>query len=216
MAPAAQLRGNPRRPDVPRVHAFFDGQNLFYRAKACFGYDTPNFDPLKLAEAVVESSPYEQELIQVHFYTGVHNRKQNKFWHDFWTKKLNAMRGKGVRAVTRPLMYIPVESGESSSRKGVEKGIDLRIGLDLVRFARSNEYDVALIFSQDKDLEEAVGEVKRLRTELDRWIVFESAFPSSPELGVQRGIPGTQWRRFDKRLYDQCIDPTDYRPPKEE
>ncbi len=61
----------------------------------------------------------------------------------------------------------------------------------------------------------AVEEVKELRKELNRWIILESAFPSNPGLGLQRGIPGTQWRPFEKVLYDRCIDPADYRPPRE-
>ncbi len=214
MGTQAQRFPGPPKPDTPRVHAFFDGQNLFYRVRDCFGYNFPNFDPVKLAEEVVAEAATDRELLQVHFYTGLHKKTQNQFWHDFWTKKLTAMRAKGVRVVTRPLMYIRVHTAAGVISKGMEKGIDMRIGLDLVRLARKNEYDVALIFSQDKDLEEAVAEVKELRKGLNRWIVFESAFPSNPVLGVQRGIPGTQWRPFDKTLYDRCIDPIDYRPPK--
>lgn len=35
-----------------------------------------------------------------------------------------------------------------------EKGIDLRLGLDVVRMARKGELDVAAIFSQNQDLAE--------------------------------------------------------------
>lgn len=203
----------PPKPDTPRVHAFVDGQNLFYGVKTCFGYEFPNFDILKLAEEVVFASGFERELMQVHFYTGMHKRSKNKFWHDFWTKKLTAMRGQGVRVVTIPLMYVRLQTPAGTLEKGMEKGIDLRIGLDLVRLARKNEYDVALIFSQDTDLAEAVGEIRELRRELHRWILVESAFPS---VGVQKGVPGTQWRPFDKALYERCLDPTDYRPPRQQ
>jgi uncharacterized LabA/DUF88 family protein len=205
----------PVRPSTPRVHAFVDGQNLFYGVKRCFGYEFPNFDIMRLAEELVSSSDFDRELLQVHFYTGMHRRANNEFWHDFWTKKLTAMRGQGVRVVTIPLMYIRIDAPGGSVNKGVEKGIDLRIGLDLVRLARRNEFDVALVFSQDNDLSEAVKEIKELRRELNRWIVVESAFPSNPALGVQRGIPGTQWRPFGKDIYDRCIDPGDYRTPRE-
>lgn len=206
----------PPKPDTPRVHVFIDGQNLFYKVKACFGYEFPNYDPLKLGQEVVELSSFDRDLIQVHFYTGLHKKRHNQFWHDFWTRKLNAMRGQGVRVVTRQLMYIRVDTPAGVIHKGVEKGIDLRIGLDLVRLAHKNEYDVAIIFSQDTDLAEAVAEVKQIRQELNRWIIVESAFPSNPKLGAQKGIPGAQWRPFDKLLYDRCIDPTDYRPPRKQ
>ena len=35
-----------------------------------------------------------------------------------------------------------------------EKGIDLRLALDVVRMARTNQFNAALIFSQDQDLAE--------------------------------------------------------------
>ena len=41
-----------------------------------------------------------------------------------------------------------------------EKGVDVRIALDLVRMARLNEYDVALLFSQDKDFADAIGKIE--------------------------------------------------------
>jgi uncharacterized LabA/DUF88 family protein len=39
---------------------------------------------------------------------------------------------------------------------GEEKGMDVRLAVDVVRMAREKLYDVALIFSQDQDLSEAV------------------------------------------------------------
>jgi uncharacterized LabA/DUF88 family protein len=35
-----------------------------------------------------------------------------------------------------------------------EKGIDVRIAIDVIRLAHRNAYDVALLFSQDQDLSE--------------------------------------------------------------
>ena len=39
-------------PDVKRVFAYIDGQNLFHSARAAFGYTYPNYDVQKLAQAV--------------------------------------------------------------------------------------------------------------------------------------------------------------------
>jgi hypothetical protein len=39
-------------PEVKRVFAFFDGQNLFYAAKEAFGYPFPNYDPRLLTERI--------------------------------------------------------------------------------------------------------------------------------------------------------------------
>ena len=45
--------------------------------------------------------------------------------------------------------------------------------------AHANEYDVALVFTQDQDLSEAVDEILKIRTEQQRWIQVASAFPVS-------------------------------------
>jgi hypothetical protein len=46
-------------PGVKRAIAFFDGQNLFYAAKYAFGYSWPNYDPLKLAQAVCRAQGWQ-------------------------------------------------------------------------------------------------------------------------------------------------------------
>jgi hypothetical protein len=45
----------PIEPNVKRAIAFIDGQNLFHCAKSAFGYNFPNYDPTKLAQAVCEA-----------------------------------------------------------------------------------------------------------------------------------------------------------------
>jgi uncharacterized LabA/DUF88 family protein len=43
---------------------------------------------------------------------------------------------------------------------GDEKGIDLRIALDVIRLAHSGEYDVAILFCRDQDFSELADEIK--------------------------------------------------------
>jgi hypothetical protein len=94
---------------------------------------------------------------------------------------------------------------------GQEKGIDVRIALDVVRLAREGTYDVAVLLTQDQDLSEVADEVKQISIEQKRWIKVACAFPTSPASENKRGVNGTDWVPFDRALYDQCIDPTDYR-----
>ena len=63
---------------------------------------------------------------------------------------------------------------------GEEKGIDVRLALDITRLAHQNAYDVALIFSQDQDLSEVADEIRQLAQERSRWIKLACAFPASP------------------------------------
>ena len=93
-----------------------------------------------------------------------------------------------------------------------EKGIDLRLGLDVVRMARSGQLDVAVIFSQDQDLAEVAEEVRDISRSANRWLKVVSAFPDSPTATAKRGIDKTDWFPMDQAFYDACLDPRDYRP----
>jgi hypothetical protein len=89
----------------------------------------------------------------------------------------------------------------------------------IVSLAVDQSYDVAILFSQDQDLSEAVDEVKRISALQDRWVKLTSAFPYSPtpmnpRHQNGRGVNGTDWIRIDQAAYTQCLDPKDYRPAR--
>lgn len=205
----------PTEPSVKRAFVFFDGQNLFHHAKATFGYPYPNYDPKKLAAHICASRSWQ--LNEIHFYTGVPSEMDKPFWNHFWTAKMAVMGTRGIRTFARQLRYrnqtITLPDGSASVvAVGQEKGIDVRIALDIVRFALEDKYDVALIFSQDQDLSEAVEDVKKISALNNRWIKIACAFPVSPTISKPRGINGTDWIKIDRTTYDACLDPNDYRP----
>lgn len=201
-------------PATKRTIAFVDGQNLFHAAKESFGYAYPNYDVLALAGQICQRQ--EWKLQAVRFYTGVPDRQDNPFWHHFWVAKLGAMGHGGVHVYSRSLRYRNQTVRLSDGRKqsflvAEEKGIDVRIALDVIHFAERDEYDVALIFSQDQDLFEVVDDVRSIARRQYRWIKLASAFPSSPTSRNRRGINNTDWIRMDRDLYDSCLDSQDYR-----
>ena len=202
-------------PLVKRTVAFFDGQNLFYAVKQAFGYRWPNYDVLALAQAVCATRGWS--LQGTHFYTGLPNATDDVFWNQFWKAKLAVMGTRGIHTFWRHLKYrnqtVSFPGGSSTVvLVGQEKGVDVRIALDVVRMARENAYDVALIFSQDQDLSEVADEVRSISRQQSRWIKLACAFPVSPTYGNGRGINNTDWVRIDRALYDTCLDPNDYRP----
>ena len=144
-------------PAAKRTIAFFDGQNLFYAAREAFGYTFPNYDPVALAIDICKSKGWHPQ--QVRFYTGVPDKTGNPFWNHFWTAKLGALGHRGAFVFSRPLRYrnqiIKLDGGAEVTRLiAQEKGIDVRIALDVIRLAHRGDFDVALIFSQDQDLSE--------------------------------------------------------------
>ncbi len=186
--------------------AFIDGQNLFHCAKEAFGYTYPNYDAKKLAEAVCKQRGWT--LTQTRFYSGVPPIERDKKWHEFWAKKTLRMSRSGVQVVTRSLRY--TEELLADGRYvyiAREKGIDVRIAIDVLSMAINKQLDVALIFSQDQDLAEVATEVKVISGKQQRWIKVASAFPVGTGTSNPRGINKTDWIKIDKALYDQCLDP---------
>jgi uncharacterized LabA/DUF88 family protein len=213
----SQLQPNPQPPVPPKAISFFDGQNLFRSAKRAFNYIYPNYDPKKLAEYVCTNQGWQ--LAETRFYTGFPNPSEDPFWNHFWRAKFAQMKRDGVYVFSRDLRYqdeqVNLPTGQTHTiRTRREKGIDVRIALDVIRLAHRRAYDVALIFSQDQDLSEVAEEIRVIAQEQNRWIKIASAFPfaASPKI---RGIAKTDWIRIDKATYDFCIDPRDYRFPKQ-
>lgn len=205
----------PTAPTIKRACVFIDGQNLFWAARHSFGYRFPNYDPLLLARAITQ--PRGWTLDSVHFYTGIPEICDDEFWNKFWTAKLAVMGSRRIMTYSRHLKYrnqtIRLPDGtETSILVGQEKGIDIRIALDIVRMARMNKLDVAIIFSQDQDLSEVVDEVRQISIQQNRWIKVACAFPASPTSTNKRGINGADWIPLDRATYDACLDKNDYRP----
>jgi uncharacterized LabA/DUF88 family protein len=201
-------------PAQKRAVVFIDGQNLYHCARETFGVTHPNYDVMKLARAACEQGGWL--LTEVRFYTGFPDANDDPMWNRFWTKKLLAISRQGVRAFSRPLRYrdrvINVSDGVTITRRlGEEKGIDVRIAIDLIRHAHRQRYDVAVVFSQDQDLSEVAHEIREISYEQQRWIKMVSAFPYRQYAPNCRGIEKTDWLKIDEATYNACIDPYDYR-----
>ncbi|WP_281250889.1 NYN domain-containing protein [Salibaculum halophilum] len=197
--------------------AFFDGQNLFQHAMAAFGHHHPNYDPIKLHNAVCAAHGWTPNLVR--FYTGVPDPRRQKMWAGYWDKRIIALQRSGVSVTKRTLRYREVETKLPDGSTDVEvvpqeKGVDVRLALDLVKCARRREFDVAVLFSQDQDLSEVVDEVKEIASEQGRNITICCPFPYGPKATVKRGVDRTNWFRMDEAFYNECLDPKDYRPPK--
>lgn len=199
-------------PAIKRAVIFVDGQNLFYAAKKAFGYSYPNYDILALARWVCVAHGWQFQ--EARFYTGLPDSSDP--WHTFWASKMAAMGKQGIYVFTRPLRYrnktITLADGsEQSTQVREEKGIDVRIAIDMIRLAHHHLYDVAVLFSQDQDLAEVAKEIRTIAHEQDRWIKIASAFPLSSVSHNKRGINNTDWITVDRVTYERCIDRIDYR-----
>jgi uncharacterized LabA/DUF88 family protein len=187
---------------------FFDGQHLYRSAKDAWrplpaigpsNYSWPSYDVTKISDALVTRDP-QRQIQEIRFYTGVPELQDDARWHIFWTNKLRYLKSQGIE----------IYKGRINSA-GQEKGVDVRIAVDLIRLTYEQKYDVAMIFSQDWDFGPAVLLAKEIARDQGRHLVFESCFPAPTGTANRRGIPGTNWIEIDKATYDSCFDPRDYR-----
>lgn len=200
---------------LPYAMAFIDGQNLYQHAKEAFGHHHPNFDPIKLHAHVCAANGWHPNLVR--FYTGVPSAVEDPMWAGYWSNRVLALKRSGVHVTTRPLRYrtqyaFDANGDEKAITVPHEKGIDVRLALDIVACAISGQFEVAVIYSQDQDLSEVVADIKQIAYTAGRNINLACAFPTGPKASSKRGINGTRWVRIEQPDYDQCLDPKDYRP----
>lgn len=211
------------RPNPLRVMLFIDGQNLYGSCLRHFGHGYCH--PHLLAQELLQG----RELAGVRFYSGIHDPRLNPVANAALNRRLEALRKQGVWTFTHPLKYSEQEVVDHSTalcshgfckvdvrQRGREKGIDLRIGLDMLRLARQGQYDVAILVTQDTDLNQAVDELILLRDELGLWLACETAYPYNPDSGHPnfRLRSCRRWHLIDQPMFDRIRDDTDYtRPP---
>lgn len=212
------------QPKLLRVVTFIDAMNLFNQAKRCWGYSFPNYDPILLSEKM--GLRYANRvLVNIRLYTGIPKlgKDRERYW--FWKNKIKEhSKDSRFYAFENPLAYsiedIPIKDPVTRTISlqpteiAREKGTDVQIGVDLYKLADTNQYDVAVIFSQDRDLIGAVDSVIDIKNQTGRLIYLECAFPDDITLPrhYRRGIPNTKWIPINKTDYDACIDPNYYRP----
>lgn len=188
-----------------RVAVFFDGRNARGAAAKAFECDElANFSPRLLARQVCESQGWQ--LASVSYYIGLpgEGRTVQGESRDDWERRLVAWRRQGVRVVTRTL-----------SGRNKEKGIDVRLALDMTQQFRRGHYDVALIFSQDQDFKEVVEELRELGRLEGRAIVTACAFPGREDLKYNRGIDNVdQTIVLPREVYEKSLETAAAHPPR--
>ena len=203
-----------KEPDVKRTVAFFDGQNLFHHRREAFGYDYPSYAPRPSRHRYAK--PRDSTLVRFIFIRAS-PAKLMIHLEELLGRKVAGNVVRRHQDFSRSLRYrkkkVKIRDGiERSTVVGEEKGIDVRIALDVIRMVRKNELDVVLLFSQDQDFSEVADEVKTMAREQNRWIKFASAFPVSRSASNLRGVNNTEWIEIDRATYDACLDARDYRP----
>lgn len=208
---------------------FVDGQNLYKRCKALYGH--PLCHPHLLAEHL--AGVRTENRVSCRFYTGVPspNEPGEKLKRRNIDRRLAGMRSVGVTVITRPLRYhdawgiqddlprptqseAPRNAKVAPWRRPQEKGIDLLIALEVVEFALTDKFDVAIVVSFDRDLHEIPQALRNLKSLTNRPVRVEAALPVKVGQGRPIVLEGFDYtHQITKETFDRIADYTNYTAP---
>lgn len=132
-----------------RVVIFIDGSNFYYCMKDELGAAKINF--AKFAELLAG----KRTLIRTYYYNAPLRREHDEEKYKDQQRFFDHLRH---------IDYFEVKLGRLIPRKAtyVQKGVDVRLAVDMIAFAAANMYDVAVLVSGDGDFAEAVQHVKNI------------------------------------------------------
>lgn len=141
-----------------RAFVFIDGSNFYFRlhdlrAEIPGKFSLLEFDYRRFAEWLVKPN----ELVEIRYYVGALKRKNSsekseRMYAD-QQKLLARLQQQSVSVTLGQLIQHP-------DRSFHEKGVDVRLAVEMIRFARADEYDIAYLLSSDTDLVAAIEEVR--------------------------------------------------------
>ncbi len=143
---------------MSKVFIFIDGSNFYHKLKELTkDVDEPvsllDFDYTEFFSWLIKPD----DLQEARYYIGALKRKRN----DIKSEKVYADQQRLVAKLQQHKVVITFGQMIQHPDKSIhEKGVDVRLAVEMIRFARENKYDTAYLLSSDTDLVPAVEEVK--------------------------------------------------------
>ena len=144
-----------------RTFVFIDGGNFYFKLKELNlrlngKFSLLDFQFRKFAEWLTQPN----DLIEIRYYIGAIKRKRS----NSKSEKLYADQQKLIGKLQQQSIHITLGQIIRHPDKSYhEKGVDVRLAVEMIRFARQDKYDQAYLVSSDTDLVAAVEEVQAFR-----------------------------------------------------
>lgn len=145
---------------MKRGFVFIDGSNFYHKlkelgSKLAGKQHLLDFDYRNFSQWLVGKN----QLAGVRYYVGAIRRSN----HDEKSEQLYANQQKLLAKLSRQNIQVVLGTLiKHPDRSFHEKGVDVRLAVEMIRFAREDAYDVAYLLSSDTDLVAAVEEVQSL------------------------------------------------------
>jgi uncharacterized LabA/DUF88 family protein len=169
-ATAATPERAKRPPKKKKVAVFIDGSNLYFKLRTLVPtkMDFIRYRYRELAESFLQSN---ERLSYIGYYVGVVRDTKRTSNHE---KTLELV--KNQQKVFEQLRHqqIDIVKGYLLERDGkyFEKGVDVRLAVDIVTMAQAKQYDVAVVISSDTDLIPAMQAAQKHKRQV-AYIGFE-------------------------------------------
>jgi uncharacterized LabA/DUF88 family protein len=133
-----------------RVCLFIDGSNFYHGLKHNIGKTNIDFHKLSL----LLCTPH-RELVRTYYYNAPVNKEDGEERYKSQQRFFESIR---------KMPYVQLRLGRLEHRDGgvIEKGVDIYLAVDMLRYAYNDIYDIAILISSDGDFSEAVNAVKDL------------------------------------------------------
>jgi uncharacterized LabA/DUF88 family protein len=145
---------------MSKAIVFIDGNNFYFRLKDLESqidgkHSLLEFDFSEFAKWLATKD--KNELVEARYYIGALKRQRNneqseKMYAD-QQKLLGKLQQQKIPVILGQLIQHPDKTFH-------EKGVDVRLAVEMIRLAREDRYDVAYLVSSDTDLVAAVEEVQ--------------------------------------------------------
>lgn len=143
---------------MKRAFVFIDGSNFYFRLKDLVSklngrFSLLDFNYREFSEWLVKPD----KLIEVHYYVGaikrqINNEKVEKMYAD-QQRLIAKLQQQKIFVTLGQLIRHPDKTYH-------EKGVDVRLAVEMIRFAREDKYDNGYLLSSDTDLVPAIEEVQ--------------------------------------------------------
>lgn len=144
---------------MSKAVVFIDGSNWYFKLKELLKIrkkkPSVDFDVRGLVEKMVAPN----RLVSIHYYIGKlkrkHGDKKSEELYSKQQKLIGFLQKTKIQIGFGHLISYPDGSHH-------EKGVDVLLAVEMIRFAVDRKYDIAYLLSSDNDLVPAVKEVQRL------------------------------------------------------
>lgn len=174
-ASARPARAAKRR----RVAVFIDGSNLYFKLRTLIP-NKMDFIHYNYRALVASMLQPDERLVYAGYYVGVVRDTKRTSDH---VKTLELIKNQQKLFEQLRHADISIVKGYLLEHSGrfFEKGVDVRLAVDIVTMAQAKKYDTAVVISSDTDLIPAIQAAKRLK----RNVVY-AGFEHQPSLALIR------------------------------